>query len=459
MSQRPTRNGSNRPNYAIDKTGLDIPETEDQDADYMENDKVLKDTKEDHEVEEDEVEEEEEEEEEEETKDSKPPASTQNTSGRGRGRPPKRSFNAVEGSDIENKNSVTEQSETDRSRSNSVANSTPTTKKKHYPYPVDKDGNPLPVVNEEYELPEDVEGETKITKDGDLLGGRKFLVRSFTLTDKGNVKFMLSTEPARAVGFRDSYLFFQYHPNLFKYVISQDQKNSLIDRGVLPYSYRSRQIALVSAKSVFREFGAKIIQNGKNITDDYYVTKLREEGKVVEGTLARELPKTSSLNQGNEDNNINSANGVNPARNAVEFFERRNQNHRHNADATLQPNNNQINSTNWLYQHAAASSRFNSDIYYDRVRVLLIEGQGIRDPYTNVLHIPANTQPTKVIGRYKVKDSKNDGIIKFDTIIKDNDLRKPITGLKDVPREIYEDLLNENLINEIENQKKFESSM
>ncbi|KAG0672190.1 hypothetical protein C6P45_003665 [Maudiozyma exigua] len=448
MSHTRSRNGTNRPNYAIDNAGLDIPENEDQDADYMDTDKNVKETKEDDENEEDVQD-----------RNSQRSISTRNAASRGRGRPPKRTFNAIEGSDGENSNPVAEQSETDRSRSNSVANGTTAAKKKHYPYPVDKDGNPLPVVNEEYELPEDAEGETKITKDGDLLGGRKFLVRTFTLTDKGNVKFMLSTEPARAVGFRDSYLFFQYHPNLFKFVISQDQKNSLIDRGVLPYSYRSRQIALVTAKSVFREFGSKIIQNGKNITDDYYAIKLREEGKVIEGTLSREPSKKNLSKQGNDGNDIHSVNGINPARNAVEFFERRNQNHRHNADTTLQPNNNQINSTNWLYQHAAASSRFNSDIYYDRVRVLLIEGQGIRDPYTNVLHIPANTQPTKVIGRYKVKEKKNDGSIKFDTIIKDDDLRKPITGLKDVPKEIYEDLLNENLIKEIENQKNFESSI
>ena len=72
----------------------------------------------------------------------------------------------------------------------------------------------------------------KITKEGDLLGGRQFVVRTFTVHSRGQVKYMLSTEPARAVGFRDSYLFFQYHPNLYKLIISQSERDDLISRGV-----------------------------------------------------------------------------------------------------------------------------------------------------------------------------------------------------------------------------------
>lgn len=147
-------------------------------------------------------------------------------------------------------------------------------KRQRLPYPVDEKGRPLPIINDEYALPEDPEGELKITKEGDLLGGRQFVVRTFTVHSRGQVKYMLSTEPARAVGFRDSYLFFQYHPNLYKLIISQSERDDLISRGVLPYSYRNRAIALVTARSVFREFGAKVIVDGKNITDDYYAKKL-----------------------------------------------------------------------------------------------------------------------------------------------------------------------------------------
>ncbi|CAI5030255.1 CGH_1_HP_G0101370.mRNA.1.CDS.1 [Saccharomyces cerevisiae] len=72
---------------------------------------------------------------------------------------------------------------------------------------------------------------------------------------------MLATEPARIVVHSES-----------------NSKNDLIDRGVLPYSYRNRQIALVTARGVFKEFGAKIIRGGKHITDDYYASELRTKG-------------------------------------------------------------------------------------------------------------------------------------------------------------------------------------
>lgn len=350
-------------------------------------------------------------------------------------------------------------SETEDSRGGSALPGTPTgVKKPHYSFPMDDMGAPLPVVNEEYDLPDDEEGESKITKNGELLGGRQFLVRSFTLLDKGRRRFMLSTEPARAVGFRDSYLFFQYHPNLYKYIISQEQKNDLIDRSILPYSYRNRQIALVTARSVFKEFGAKIIVNGKNITDDYYATRLREEGHVVEGTYAREPPKKAVRSADSLDY---ATGAINPAKNAVEFFDKRHQ--AHNSATAAATTTNKITATNWLYQHAAACSRFNSDLFYDRVRVLLIEQQGLRDPYTNTLHIPSSTQSTSVVGTRKLSlengdksTSGRDCQMKYETLIADPDLTKTKTGLCEIPNEIYEDVVSEQVKEAIREQQRFE---
>lgn len=348
--------------------------------------------------------------------------------------------------------------------------------KKHHPGPVDKNGKPYELENEEYLLPEDSEGELKITKDGDLLNDRKFLVRSFTVLGKGEKKFMLSTEPARAVGIRDSNLFFQSHPNLYKFVISQEEKNDLINRSVLPYSYRSRLITLVTARSIFREFGAKIIFNGKNITDDYYATKLRKENTVIEGTLARE-PKGGKQNISSKylqqlqatNTNITTSQlpSINPAKNTVEFFDRR-YSHNYSNSPMISSNMTQntgktLNSTNWLYQNAAASSRFNSDMYYDRVRILLIEQQGLRDPYTNVLHLPQSTQSTKVISYNQVQDNKLKNDKKYSVIneikIKDSDLTKCYTGLSEIPKEVYEGCVSDELKKQIEEQIKYEKGL
>jgi chromatin structure-remodeling complex protein RSC7 len=151
--------------------------------------------------------------------------------------------------------------------------------------PIDKEGNMMDVVNDEVELPEDAEGEQKVDKMGHLQGGREYRCRTFTVLGRGERLYMLSTEPARCVGFRDSYLFFTKHKRLFKIIIDDDEKRDLIDRELIPHSYKGRAIGIVTARSVFREFGAQIIVGGKRVIDDYEVTKARQDG-VVEGELA-----------------------------------------------------------------------------------------------------------------------------------------------------------------------------
>ncbi|KAK2816032.1 hypothetical protein FQN49_008051, partial [Arthroderma sp. PD_2] len=151
--------------------------------------------------------------------------------------------------------------------------------------PLDKEGNVLEVIDDEVDLPEDPEGETKVDKLGNLLGGREYRVRIFTILDKGERQYMLSTEPARCIGFRDSYLFFQKHRLLYKIIIDDDAKRDLIEREIIPHSYKGRAIGVVTARSVFREFGAKIIIGGRKVVDDYHAQAARERGEV-EGELA-----------------------------------------------------------------------------------------------------------------------------------------------------------------------------
>lgn len=104
---------------------------------------------------------------------------------------------------------------------------------------------------------------------------------------------MLSTEPARCTGFRDSYLFFTKHQNLYKIIVDDQEKRDLIDRDIIPNSYKGRAIGVVTARSVFREFGARIVIGGRRIIDDYEVQAARERGDV-EGDLIEpndRLPK------------------------------------------------------------------------------------------------------------------------------------------------------------------------
>ncbi|CCK70505.1 Npl6p KNAG_0E02450 [Huiozyma naganishii CBS 8797] len=470
-----SRSRSNRPNYKIEAEDVDIGEghARDDDDDEYQEDVDMPDQQDDHGgVRDDDedysesasrkrnirrVEEDDEDEDDEDT--GAQPKANLKTEGR--------SLNSVRSDD-------------ERSRSNSII-TTPTPaklKRMRNAYPVDEKGDAIPVVDGEYVLPDDPSGEEKITKDGDLLGGREFKVRTFTLTEKGDRKFMLSTEPARAVGFRDSYLFFQYHPNMFKFVLNQEHKNDLIERGYLPYSYRHRPLALVSARSVFREFGHKIIEGGEVGKDDYFADLSLINTRIAEGGQSRYRPKKSDGHRDGQSEHSNSHKGAgtgfsrnlpavrsvaNPARNAVEFFQIGNP----VGYAAMAANglistasNPQLNSTNWLYQHSAACSRFNSDMYYDRVRVLLVEKQGIRDPYTNTLHIPQNTQSTRVISYQKTSDDGGSvNGITYETKIQDPDVLRPRTGLSAIPSELYEGLVSPEVLEAIKEQRSFESQV
>lgn len=153
------------------------------------------------------------------------------------------------------------------------------------PRVVDKEGNTLDVVDDEAVVDFDDEGNEKVDALGNLQGGREYRVRTFTIIGRGERLYMLSTEPARCCGFRDSYLFFTKHPKLYKVLVNEEEKKDLIDRDILPNSYKGRNIGVVTARSVFREFGARIIVGGKRVIDDYKVTEARENGEV-EGELA-----------------------------------------------------------------------------------------------------------------------------------------------------------------------------
>lgn len=51
--------------------------------------------------------------------------------------------------------------------------------------PVDKEGNLMDVVDDEVQLTDDPEEELKVTKMGELLGGRDYRCRTFTVLDRG----------------------------------------------------------------------------------------------------------------------------------------------------------------------------------------------------------------------------------------------------------------------------------
>ncbi|KAB8338869.1 hypothetical protein FH972_021813 [Carpinus fangiana] len=249
--------------------------------------------------------------------------------------------------------------------------------------PVDKEGNTMEVVNDEVAVPEDAEGETKVDKNGELQGGREYRVRTFTLAGRGDRLYMLSTEPARCTGFRDSYLFFTKHMFLYKIIIDDDEKRDLIDRDLIPHSYKGRSIGVVTARSVFREFGARIIVGGKKVVDDYNVTEAKTRGEV-EGELVDPFDKLPEKGQEYNRNQYvawHGASSVYHDKPAIPM---------QNGKPILGKRKITITSANWMLEHAREASRFNAALAAERRAV----SNGAYDPHTNKIFYPKAMQPT-----------------------------------------------------------------
>ncbi|PFH58750.1 hypothetical protein XA68_13288 [Ophiocordyceps unilateralis] len=248
---------------------------------------------------------------------------------------------------------------------------------------IDADGTVAEIVGDECVLPEDPDGENKVDSNGNLSGGRDYRCRTFTLLGRGPRLYMLSTEPARCVGFRDSYLFFTKHRKLYKIIVDEDEKRDMIERDIIPHSYKGRSIGVVTARSVFREFGARIIVGGKRIIDDYNVAQARADG-AVEGELA------------DPDDHFNPGEAYN--KNQYVAWHGASAVYHNNAPSGPVPGGKpeykkrkvNVNDTNWMLEHAREASIFNSGI--NAIRKL--NNAGVYDIHTNLVQYPTIMQPT-----------------------------------------------------------------
>jgi hypothetical protein len=133
-------------------------------------------------------------------------------------------------------------------------------------------------------------GEQKAAPNGAPLGGRQYRCRTFFMPNRGDKLFMLATECAKVLGYRDSYLLFNKNRSLHKIIANQEEKNDLIQQDILPSSYRSRQIAIVTARSMYRQFGSRLIVNGRRVRDDYWESKARKQGFTEDDPAGEKRP-------------------------------------------------------------------------------------------------------------------------------------------------------------------------
>lgn len=239
--------------------------------------------------------------------------------------------------------------------------------------PQDAIAEPHRIVDDETVLAHlDQEGERKVDDNGHLFGNREYRVRTFTVLGRGKRLYMLSTEPARCQGYRDSYLFFMRHKTLHKIVLDEFEKQDLIDRDLIPPGYKTRHIAICTARSVFREFGAKIVIGGKRISDDYWVKEYRRLN-YTDGQLAdpddRIPPDGIEYNR----NQYVAWHGASAVYHKEPQVERRS-----TRRAPV------LDDPTWVFQHAQAVSQYNSELGELRRRMF----DGVYEPNAALCFFP-----------------------------------------------------------------------
>lgn len=293
----------------------------------------------------------------------------------------------------------------------------------------DDDGNLINIKDDEVVMDEDPKAVEKVDEFGRLKGGRQYRINTFTVLGQGERLYMVSTEPARLVGFRDSYLLFKTHHNLFKKVCTDAEKMDLIERHIIPNSYKGRSVNLVTARSIFREFGARILKDGKKVVDDFWEQKAIDNGDVAgEYADPSELFKYS-LNAATAYSEANQPGSGTPplAGSALVAYQ---------SDPT------------WMYQMAYKTREYNSSLLSQRSQTF----GGVRDVYTGLTFYPSGTQPT-VHRITKRKDLS--GQIYWDTKLYNPDASRKLTGLRDIPAEIYDDV-DEDVRKAILEQRAYE---
>ncbi|KAI8819321.1 chromatin remodelling complex Rsc7/Swp82 subunit-domain-containing protein [Fimicolochytrium jonesii] len=249
------------------------------------------------------------------------------------------------------------------------------------------------VDEEENETEWDEKGELKITKDGELLGGREYKIKSFILPRHPKRRYMLTVDISKGLQYRDTYIFFLKNPHITRIQGDEKDKAFLEEHGILPGQLRRRPVSIASARSIFRAFGHKCIKRGKPVRDDYWVGDQEEPPDEPEP----EEPEDTPLPPRRSDSRF--------AQPMPRESTLRRQMHRmtHEERERLMPfsTGNRILipalavGDEQLYKRAASAADFNR-------RLRLQRSTSFFDTHTNIEQMPSLSQPQSISVEMKV---------------------------------------------------------
>jgi hypothetical protein len=110
--------------------------------------------------------------------------------------------------------------------------------------------------------------ENQVTPTGHLPAGLEYRLKTFRILGHGDKLYMLARDVSRLTGYRDSYLFFVRNKKLHKLVTTRTERDDLVRRAIIPFSNRYRPIGVVSARSVLKRFGQRVIVDREKSRDD-----------------------------------------------------------------------------------------------------------------------------------------------------------------------------------------------
>jgi hypothetical protein len=217
-----------------------------------------------------------------------------------------------------------------------------------------------------------------------ILKGREYRVPTFKLPTRDDTLFMFSKDPAALLGFRDSFVFLKKNVKLIKVHIDNVEKGYLVDANLLRSTFRTREISVVTARSVYKQFGHRIIRKGRKGRDDYYYTEevddeedqISEEETPAKEVLEKPIPASSFA--------------------PVPEVGRNNLAHKLTAQDTM------MNELNWMHNAAVSARQFNTSLFsYRRANPTNY------DLLTNVYQIPESRQTLRDTGSLSITEEEN----------------------------------------------------
>ncbi|KAJ5645578.1 hypothetical protein N7507_011589 [Penicillium longicatenatum] len=130
-------------------------------------------------------------------------------------------------------------------------------------------------------------GETKVDFLGYLRHNREYKCQTFRLPYRGKKLFMLSEECAEALNYYSRRRLFMKYRSLHEMAASSVEKETMMEKHILPVEDQHMMVTFVSARSIFLQFGCRIIVNGRQFRDDYWESRAREDG-YTEANISNE---------------------------------------------------------------------------------------------------------------------------------------------------------------------------